>query len=106
MHNTLLNLSHEVIYPVLNVLHTHAADLLPRGGGIANMLPRYCIPAQRLAVTAIAHGVFLLQIACTVPAAPRGTAFSATAPTPCLLGFIGGGLAAGLGLAAAQCQTP
>ena len=128
-HRTEINIAHVPGYEIANCLseivrHTclivPAYSFTPRGmvctrtlqplghvgGGMVNMLSRYCIPAQRMAATAIAHGVFLLQIACTVPAAPRGTAFSATAPTPRLLGFIGGGLAAGLGLAAALCQTP
>ena len=57
-------------YPVLNILHAHAAALVPRGGGMANMLSSYCIPAQRLAVTAIARGASALKRTCTASAAP------------------------------------
>ena len=92
MHNTLLNLSNEVIYPVLNVLHTRAADLLPRGGGIANMLPSYCIPAQRVTAAAAARGASALQRTFTALATPWAAAVLTPAPTPCLVGSVGGGV--------------
>ena len=64
------------------------------------MLPSYCIPAQRLAVTAIARGASALQRTFTALATPWDAAVLTPAPTPCLVGSVGGGVGVSC------CQVP